>query len=65
MDINDFLEKHFDKDHCNLELFGGNRSMALVENSIRSENDTSRSGANVFCDMVKQLGDNHPDNKND
>jgi len=65
MDINDLLEKHFDKNHCNLELFGGNRFMALVESSIRSENDTSGSGANVVRDMLKQLGDNHPDNKDD
>ena len=64
-DINNLLKRHFDKDHCNLELFEGNRIMALVESSIRNKNDSSGSGANVVREVLKRLGDNHPKNKDD
>ncbi|XP_065910261.1 uncharacterized protein [Dysidea avara] len=61
-DINNLLKRHFDKDHCNLELFKNEKIMALVENSIRNE---SRSGANIVRKTLKQLGDDHPGNKDD
>ncbi|XP_065910258.1 uncharacterized protein [Dysidea avara] len=63
--IDNLLKKHFDKDHYNLELFEGSRIMALVESSIRSENDSSESGANVVCKKLHHLGDNRPENKDD
>ena len=62
-DINNILKKYFDKDHCNLEPFKGNKIMALVESSIRRDDDTS--GANVVRGTLKQLGDNHPGNNDD
>ena len=54
--INDLLEEHFDKDHCNLENFKDDKMMALVENSIREENDTSKSGAKIVRKKLKKLG---------
>jgi len=59
-DINNILKKYFDKDQ---EPFKGNKIMALVESSIRREDDTS--GANVVRGTLKQLGDNHPGNNDD
>ena len=61
--INKVLKENFDTNHCNVEPFKGNRFMALVESSIMSKNDIS--GANVVRETLRQLGDNHPGNKDD
>ena len=39
--------------------------MALVESSIRSENGDDESGADVVCEKLCYLGDNHPGNRDD
>ena len=48
-DINNLLEQYFFTVQCNLEHFKDNKMMALVESSIREENE---SGADVVREML-------------